>query len=161
MTDAMKAYLSDIDSVTFNNNKGDLNDFENPAVSWVGRGLDLNSKVIVKFVFKINDPSINVEDLSVRVTFVNYMGEEKTMVVQNAEVYNPDAGYYAFNFDGLLAAELRSVLNAVVYNGDTRLSSTSIYSVDTYGNGRTGDLLTLCKAMIAYSDTALAYFNNK
>jgi hypothetical protein len=34
------------------------------------------------------------------------------------------------------------------------------YSVDTYGNGRTGDLLILCQALVAYSDAALNYFQN-
>ena len=33
------------------------------------------------------------------------------------------------------------------------------YSADSYGNGRTGTLAALCEAMVAYSDSALAYFN--
>ncbi len=159
MTDAMKAYLSDMEGVTFNNNKADLGDFENPSIKWMGRVLNLDSKVEVKFVFTVTDPSINVEDLSAKITYVNYKGETVTVTVNNAEVYNEAMGYYAFSFDSLLAAELRAVMNTVVYNGDTRVSTTSTYSVDTYGNGKTGALLDVCKAMIAYSDTALAYFN--
>ncbi len=159
MTDDMKSLLSDINAVTFNNNKGELADFENNGVAWVGRGLDLNSKVVVKFIFSITDTTLNPEELSVKITYENYQGETVTMTVKGAEVYNATHGYYAFSFDGLLAAELRSVLNAVIYNGETRLSNTSVYSVDTYGNGRTGTLLDLCKALIAYSDTALAFFN--
>ena len=161
MTAEMKSYLSDIDAVTFNNNKEDLNDFENPSVTWVGRGLDLNSKVIVRFVFAINDSSIKAEELSARITYVDYDGKTQTVVVEDPILYNPTNNYYAFNFDSLLAAELRSVLSAVVYHGDTRLSCTTKYSVDTYGNGRQGDLLTLCKALIAYSDTAKSFFANQ
>ena len=85
----------------------------------------------------------------------------QTVVVEDPILYNPTNNYYAFNFDSLLAAELRSVLSAVVYHGDTRLSCTTKYSVDTYGNGRQGDLLTLCKALIAYSDTAKSFFANQ
>ena len=160
MTDAHKAYLSDIENITFGNNKADLGDFENKGVQWVGRGLDLNSKVIVRFVFSVNDASINVDELSAKITYVNYKGETVTATVEEVEVYNAERGYYCFSFDGLLAAELRTVLNAVIYNGEERISSTSIYSVDTYGNGKTGDMLALCKALAAYSDTALAFFNN-
>jgi hypothetical protein len=67
---------------------------------------------------------------------------------------------YAFTFDGLLAAELRTVLDAAVYAGDTRLSQTLRYSPDTYGNGKSSALLDLCKALFAYSDTAKAFFAN-
>ncbi len=160
MTEAHKAFLSDIDAVTFNSNKGDLGDFENPSITWAGRALDLNSKVVVKFAFTVNDPSINVEDLTAKITYVNYKGETVTATVETAELYIAASGVYAFSFDQLLAAELRSVLNCVVYNGDTRISSTSYYSVDTYGNGKSGALLDVCKALIAYSDTALIFFNS-
>ena len=159
MTEAHKAFLSDIDAVTFNSNKGDLGDFENPAITWAGRALDLNSKVVVKFAFRVNDPAINVEDLTAKITYVNYKGETVTATVDSAELYIAASNVYAFSFDQLLAAELRSVLNCVVYNGETRVSSTSFYSVDTYGNGKSGALLDVCKALIAYSDTALVFFN--
>ncbi len=159
MTDAMKAYLSDMEGVTFNNNKSDLGDFENPGAKWMGRSLNLDSKVVVKFIFALVDTSINVEDLTAEITYENYKGEVVTVTVGNAELYNSSLGYYAFSFDSLLAAELRTVMNAVIYNGETRVSSTLTYSVDTYGNGKTGALLDVCKALIAYSDTALAYFN--
>lgn len=160
MTETHKSFLSNIDAVTFGNNKGDLGDFTNNGVKWVGRGLDLNSKVIVKFIFSITDPALKAEDLTAKVTYVNYMGETVTATVEGAELYAADKGFYSFSFDSLLAAELRTVMNAVIYHGETRLSSTCFYSVDTYGNGKTGNMLALCKALVAYSDTALAYFKS-
>mgnify|MGYP003308154046 CR=1 FL=1 len=62
------------------------------------------------------------------------------------------------DFDGLLAAELRTVLYATAYMGETPVSNTITYSVDTYGNGRTGALGALCKALMAYSDCAKDFF---
>lgn len=159
MTDAHKAYLSDIDAVKFNDNKGNQQDYTNNGVTWKGCGIDLNSKVLIKFIFQLTDTSINVDDLSAVMTFKNYKGETVTQTIETAEVYNADKGFYSFTFDGLLAAELRSVVSAVIYNGETRISSSYIYSIDTYGNGKTGNMLALCKSLIAYSDTALAYFN--
>jgi hypothetical protein len=54
---------------------------------------------------------------------------------------------------------MRSVLSAVVYNGEDRISQTRIYSVDTYGVGKQGIHLTLSQAMVAYGDSAAAYFS--
>jgi hypothetical protein len=67
-------------------------------------------------------------------------------------------GVYAFTVDTLLAAELRTVVSVQVYEGETPVSCTLQFSADTYGNGRTGDLLDLCKALFAYSDSAKIYF---
>ena len=75
-----------------------------------------------------------------------------------AELYNAKLGFYAFTFDGLLAAELRTVVTVQVYRGETPVSATLQYSADTYGNNKTGALGDLCKALFAYSDSALAYF---
>jgi hypothetical protein len=92
------------------------------------------------------------------VSYKNYQGETCEVVVERPIVYNADKNWYAFDFDSLLAAELRSVLSVAVYEGSTRVSETLRYSADTYGNNKTGNLLTVCKTMIAYSDSALAYF---
>ena len=51
-----------------------------------------------------------------------------------------------------------SVVSVQVYHGETPLSCTLQYSADTYGNNKTGKLLTLCKALFAYSDSAKTYF---
>ncbi|MBQ2445888.1 MAG: hypothetical protein II272_05535 [Oscillospiraceae bacterium] len=51
-----------------------------------------------------------------------------------------------------------SVVSVQVYHGETPLSCTLQYSADTYGNNKTGALLQLCKALMAYSDSAKAYF---
>ena len=50
------------------------------------------------------------------------------------------------------------MVDAAIYEGTTKLSQTLRYSPDTYGNNKTGQLLTLCKALFAYSDTAKAFF---
>ena len=51
-----------------------------------------------------------------------------------------------------------TVLRAQVYAGDNPGSATLCYSPDTYGNNKTGTLGELCTALIAYSDSAKAYF---
>lgn len=152
--------LSDLNAVTFANNNEEKNDLSNPSVTWIGKSLDLNSKVTLKYIFNPASFSGNPADLSLRVSFLNVKGETVNYTVTGAKVYNAAQGWYAFDLDSLLAAELRSVVSAAIYNGSTRVSKTMVYSPDTYGNGKSGALLDLCKALFAYSDTAKAFFAN-
>ncbi len=157
MTTAQKAYLRDLDTVTFGNNAMESPDMSSPAITWVGKALDLNSKVTVRFVCNtasyLGDPT----KLTLEVLYTDYAGVEQRKIITDPVPYgNP--GQYAFSFDGLLAAELRTVLSVTVYDGETQLSNSYLYSADTYGNGKTGTLLDLCKALFAYSDSAKTYF---
>ena len=157
MTETHRSYLSDMENITFGNTNRTLTDLEAPAITWAGKSLDLNSKVVLKFVFSKGTYTGPVEELKLKVRYADFMGMECEQWIGDAEPYG-GAGYYAFTFDGLLAAELRSVVSVQVYHGETPLSCTLQYSADTYGNNKTGNLLTLCKALFAYSDSAKTYF---
>ncbi len=158
MTSAQKALLSDLSGLTFGDNYKVLDDLATPGVTWTGKALNLESKVVLRFVFNASAYAGNVEDLTLKISYVNYAGKTVETEISGPELYNATLNYYAFNFDGLLAAELRSVVTVAVYAGDTQVSPSMCYSADSYGNGRTGSLLELCKALVAYSDSALAYF---
>jgi hypothetical protein len=158
MTAAHKAYLSDMEAVTFGNTDRILNDRPDAPITWTGKTLNLESKVALKFVFNTTDYSGSLDGLNLRVTYTDMEGESVTATVEELEVYNGDRGQYAFSFHGLLAAELRSAVSVQVYEGDTPVSCTLQYSADTYANNKTGTLGTLCKALLAYADSALAYF---
>ena len=152
-------YLQDLESVTFGNNNTVLDDLDDPNITWAGKALNLDSKVVVKFIFNLGTYAGKTEELSLHVTFTDYTGKEQTVILNNPTAYGTSTTRYCFDFDGLLAAELRSVIKATVYAGQQQLSQTLVYSADTYGNNKTGELLTLCKSLMAYSDAALAYFN--
>ena len=85
-------------------------------------------------------------------------GTEKTVILDECENYIAGTNYYVFDLEALLAAELRTVITAAVYEGDTQISTTMQYSVDTYGVPTTGTVRALCQAMLAYGDSAFAYF---
>ncbi len=158
MTEEQKAYLSDIDAVTFGNTNTVLNDLENAPIAWAGKVLNLESKVALKFVFRSAGYEGDLSRLTLRISYLDAYGNTKTGESPTAELYNEALGYYAFTVDSLLAAELRSVVSVQIYEGDTPVSCTLQYSADTYGNNKTGTLLDLCKALFAYSDSAKAYF---
>jgi hypothetical protein len=158
MTAEQRALVTDLVTVTFGNTYAVGTELAEPSVTWIGKALELNSKVGLKFVFSAQGYEGAVEDLTLRVTYVNAVGQTCTAVVEGPVVYNLAAAQYAFLFDGLTAAELRQAVKVQIYNGDTPLSCTMTYSADTYGNGKTGTLLDLCRALFAYSDSAKAYF---
>jgi hypothetical protein len=160
MTATHRSYLSDLNVVSFGNHNQILQDMTAPSITWAGKSLSLDSKVSMKYVFALGSYTGKVEDLILKVRYVNHAGVETQTVVTNPVLYRSSDNTYAFTFDGLLAAELRTVLDAAIYKGNTQLSQTLRYSPDTYGNGKTGQLLILCKALFAYSDSAKAYFGN-
>ncbi|MBQ2445271.1 MAG: hypothetical protein II272_02395 [Oscillospiraceae bacterium] len=160
MTDSHRAYLTDLGTVSFNNHNVTLEDLSNPTVVWQGKSLNLDSKITIKYVVNLSSYTGRIQDLNLRVNYQDYNGNEKTAVLENIQPYGSNGSWYSFDFDGLLAAELRQVVSAAVYEGDTRVSKTLEYSADSYGNGKSGNLLQVCKAMVAYSDSALAYFKS-
>ena len=160
MTEEHKSYLIDTETVKFNNHNRYLDDMESPQVAWQGKSLIMDSKVTIRYVVNITNYEGNLDDLNLRISYQDYTGEVMNVVLRNAQPYGNNNAWYSFDFDGLLAAELRQVVSAAVYEGNVRMSKTLEYSVDTYGNGKSGTLLQVCKAMIAYSDAALTYFNS-
>jgi hypothetical protein len=92
------------------------------------------------------------------ISYEDAYGNQKTELLANPAPYGQGTGAYVFTVDSLLAAELRAVISAQIYGGDIPVSPTLQYSADTYGNNKTGTLLDLCKALMAYSDSARSYF---
>ncbi len=158
MTEEQRALLTDLEAVAFGSNNKIETTLPNPKVTWAGKSLVLDSKVTVRYIVDLTDPTVSHEDLTIRVRYTDYNGVEKEAVLTEAQVYGNKENRYSFDFDRLLASELRTVLYATVYCGDSPVSDTLCYSADTYGANKTGALGTLCKALMAYSDMAKAFF---
>jgi len=159
MIEEHKAYLSDIEAVTFGNTNKVLDDLKNAPITWAGKSLNLESKVALKFVFDPATYAGELSELTLKISYTDIHGADKTLTLEDPELYIPDRMLYAFTLDALLAAELRAVVSVQILAGDAPVSCTLQYSADTYGNNKTGNLLELCKALFAYSDSAKAYFS--
>lgn len=158
MTVAHKALLSNLDSVVFSRDDTLLNDVVAPTITWVGKALNLDSKVTVRYVFNAKDYKGSIEDLTLRISYIAQNGEPTMEVLTNPEVYSASEARYVFDFDSLTAAEMRTVLTAAIYEGSKQVSATTGYSIASYGSNRTGDLLTMSQALVAYGDAAANYF---
>ena len=159
MTAEHRAYLSNTDGLTFTTTDTTLSDANLPLITWVGKTLDLGSKVGMKFVFNASNYSGDMNSLSLKVTYMGSNGETKTVTVTGIEAYNAANKQYSFTFYGLLASELRTVVDVAVYEGDIQISNTLRYSAESYA-AKTGNttLESLTKALFAYSDSAKAFF---
>ena len=160
MTEEQRAYCSDLETVVFGNTNVSGTETEAPAVTWIGKALELNSRVSVIYCVDISGYEGELADLTMKVSYLDRKGEEAVVTLRDPVLYGGRENCYKFTLDSLLAAELRSVLTAQVYGGDTAVSNSLTYSPDTYGNNKTGALGELCKALFAYSDAAKAYFSN-
>ena len=160
MTEIHRSYLSSTESLTFTATDSYMGDLANPTITWVGKTLDLGSKVGMKFVFDAKNYSGDFSKLSMKVTYMGSNGETKSVTVTGIEAYNAANKQYSFTFYGLLASELRTIVDVAIYDGNTQLSETLRYSAESYAaKTDTTALAALTKALFAYSDSAKAYFN--
>ena len=160
MTEVHRAFLTDPDAVVPGGINMELPSLKEQPVVWAGKALALDSRITIRYII---DPAAYegaTEDLRLVIRYQDIEGREKTVVLTDPEPYGAAIARLAFDFDGLLAAEIRTVLMATVYDGDVAVSNTLLYSADTYAKGKTGALGDLCNALIAYSDAARAYFQS-
>jgi hypothetical protein len=158
LTEEYRSLLTDPDQVLFGTHNSVGSELTDPKISWVGKALDLTSRVGVKFIFSTESYEGDPMELSLHISYTGSEGQAQLSIVESPTVYNEAKKQYAFGFYELPAAELRSVLNVQVYAGDTPLSQIMTYSPDSYGNNKSGTLLELCKALFAYVDCAEGYF---
>ncbi|MBR6825070.1 MAG: hypothetical protein IKM59_00835, partial [Oscillospiraceae bacterium] len=145
LTPEQQAYLTDLNTVAFETVNRTLNDLTNPSVTWVGKSLLLDSKVTLRYIFDTSAYTGDPTALTLRVTYTDRTGKTVTTTLEAPQPYGTGTTRYSFDFDGLLAAELRSTVCVAVYDGNSQVSPTMEYSAGTYGNGKTGNLLAVCR----------------
>ncbi len=159
MTEAHLNYVSDPESVEFGDTNRILSDLEEPTISFAGKSLILDISIIARFIVDITAFEGDPKDLDIYVRYTDIYGKTQNVYLSGGcSVYDASRNLYAFDFDYLRATELRSPLRVQIFHNGTRVSQTLEYSVDTYGNGKTGVILSLMQAVMAYSDSAKAYF---
>lgn len=117
-----------------------------PAVNWTGATLVLENAITVRLKFT----AASVEGLTVKIN-----GEP-------VEPVSAGAGVWYVYYNGLNAAQLSQEIVAQVFNGDTAVSNTLTYSVESYAdyqvkNSSDANLIALVKAMMKYGDSADNY----
>ena len=122
-----------------------------PTASWTAAGMYLDDVVNIRLTFKTELDISNIkaqvtsENLSATITTFESLGGNK----------------YSFLIEDVNPSYMREVLSVVLYNGETPISNTVSYSVETYAAAKANDsnaaLAALVKALIKYGDSAAAY----
>lgn len=125
---------------------------ENPKVKWLGGGLVLENAVTMRFRLKVE----SIDGLSIKIT-----ADGNEWIITDFEPVPGKAGQYYVYFRGLAARQMRENIYISVYEGNTCVSNTVRYSVESYAYSKQNDadihLAELVKAMMRYGISAENY----
>ena len=126
---------------------------EDPAVKWKGATLVLQDAVTMRYKIQAN----NIEGLTAKFTC-----EGNTWYIPASQFKPADTSdtYYIY-FNGLNAGQMRSLVYVTIYDGDTAVSNTVQYSIESYASGKTTnvELSGIVTAMMLYGDSAYNFAN--
>jgi hypothetical protein len=133
---------------------------DNPTVTWKGAGLKLESAITIRYTIEAND----LTDLKAVVVL-----NGQTFEVPASE-FKPVKDYtnrYDVYFTGAAASQMSMPVLATIVKGDTEVSDTVQYSIESYVKAQYGKdgvdakLIALLKEMIKYGDSAYDYAYGK
>ena len=129
----------------------------NPTASFTGAALYLQNKVEIRFSFSVPELTENTR------LVVEVDGQK---VTYGADKFVANGNKYYVDVDALAAKQMRSAVDATLYEGNTAISNTLRYSIESfvawaYGreNFSSEALDAMMIAMLKYGDSAYAYFN--
>lgn len=126
---------------------------ENPVAIWQGAGLYLQNSITMRLKFTAG----STDGLEIRI-----QSNADSWIIP-ADQFVTQNGMHFVYFNGLTADQLRQKVYLTVYAGDTPVSNTVCYSVESYAydkqNSTIMGLSDLVKAMMRYSDSAYSYVN--
>lgn len=153
LTDFQKAWAStdelNLKDVTNKN----YSTVENPIAEWKSASLQLNDSVAVRYKFTAQ----SVDNLSVKVTCGISQWE-----YNNEKIINNGDGTYSLLFSDLNADKMSQDIFITIMNGDTAVSNTMRFSVESYSK-KVQDLMPnsslqkLTDAMMRYGKAAASY----
>ncbi len=160
MTDTHKFYLTELSEISLENHMQLLEDLQDPTLKWKSATLVLGNRITLQFIANLSGYSDSMQDLSAHISYTDANGIEKTAVLTEFVPIEGSDGLYTVDCDFLAAKDLRCVLTATLNEGENQCSRSVRYSVESYASRQQGELFSLCKAVMAYSDSARNFFLN-
>lgn len=158
LTEAQLAWGTATDGALENKTVTKYATVENPTATWASVGLVLEDAVTMRFKFETAD----VTGLTVKITSdTNAAG----WVIDAEDFqYEESTGRYYVDFGGLHAGQMRQCVYVTVCDGDTAISNTLRYAIESYAykyadNESYPTLAALVKTMMRYGDAAYAFAN--
>ena len=134
------------------------NRIENSAAGWKTAILVLDDAVTIRLIFSAAD----ISGMSMKIT--TDANSEGWVITEENFVYDEEGNYYYVDFGELHAGQMRECIYATVYSGDTAVSHTLRYSIESYAasfanNAEYPVVAELVKAMMRYGDAAYNFVN--
>lgn len=152
LTDTQKAWGTQTDPELETVQNLSYETIENPTVAWKGGTLMLNDSISMRFTIETAD----IENLSVKISALG-----NTYTVNKFESIGNNRYYVYFNV--LNASQMSEEVYLTVYGGDTAVSNTLRYSIESYAYAKAGGtdtkLSDLVIAMMKYGNAAYEYMN--
>ena len=151
LTDAQKAERTTTDPELSSVMNAKYAVVENAKAKWKSASLIMAHATRMRFRF---ETTADISSLTVKALVG---GEEQT-----AYIAEEDGQYYVY-VDDLSGFEMRETVYVTLYEGETAVSNTITYSIESYAcnkqNDADADLAALVKAMMRYGDSAIEYRN--
>ena len=126
---------------------------DDPSVRWAGASLNLKDSITMQFVFTAD----STDGVTVRIE------NENGAVLKEiaSDEFVTSGGYYIAGYNGLTAGQMSDIVYVTAYHGDTKISNTVSYSIESYAFSKQSDentkLADLVKAMMKYGNSAYSY----
>ncbi len=156
MTAAERQYLTDLATVSANRYLEILSDNPNETVYWMNGTLVISDIVAIRVAFNASEFDGDHSQLNLRGAYLDCFGQLQEFVIANEQMQSSGSGY-CFTMEDFAVTQMRSIIEFAIYAGDEQVSATLRYSVESYCANQSGDLRDLCRAMLAYSDSARRY----
>lgn len=129
---------------------------EDATATWLGAALRLVDKVEMRFIISAE----SIDGLTVK--FTDSTGETEYATVESSDFETRAAGGYYVYFNGFDASQMSEVVYVAAYNGETAVSNTICYSIESYAYAKqnSSTLGELVIAMMKYGNAAKAYKNS-
>jgi hypothetical protein len=159
LTAAQQALATSVTPTMANNFVKKVNTVDDYTdVTLYGVTLLLKDRVMMNFYYSLGTKVANISNLKLVVK--NSVGT--VLATINGSDFKANGSYYYATFDTLTAKEMRTVVYITMYEGDTQISNTASYSIESYACNKqsspTANLPELVVAMMKYGDSAYNYF---
>lgn len=156
LTETQKSWGSKTADTLSNALNAKYTEIEDITVRWKSAGVNLKDNVAIRLKISAE----NKNNLTVKISTDS--GDEWTLSNKSFE-YAGNGCYYIY-FEELNVCQMREKIYVTVYDGDTAVSNTLRYSIESYAYAQQSSsdekLKNLLDAMIKYGDSAYRYKQN-
>ena len=127
----------------------------NYSASFRGAAVSVDNAIVVRYAIRCDD----LTDVNLK---VEIDGETYRITSDEFESTSDNGNQYIVYFRNLQAKQMREPIKATICRGDSVISKTVTYSVESYAAAyiiNSTVLANLVKCMMYYGDSAAAYFN--